>query len=243
MNDAQLATLAVMVSNATELTKPVVETGCDLISTLLKRPLEVAGNMLGDTLYARQTANRIRMFARTKELLGNSRVPPGVLPEGFLTPALDAAGNVADPEMRDVWARLMASAIESSMNAHPAFIVILSQLVPDQVRILGGGPLTVFDQGLNRIRALDALQRHYPNAVDKTDSQAEMLFLGMHLQSLGLGSFVNGSCLGYFTEGDSQLEFVPSHSDSIDGRPRAYGYRVQQNEFTKAFVTACTRPE
>lgn len=122
----QITALAVL-SNALDLGKPVVETACGLVDSLLGEPCKVAGNMLADQVYYWQWRNRVRMAHRAKEMMDQDRIAPRVLPNGFLIPLLDAAGNVEEPDLQEMWARLLVSGIESDEHCHPGFVQVLSQ--------------------------------------------------------------------------------------------------------------------
>jgi hypothetical protein len=133
---SEMTTAAVIIGGAISVAKPVVETGCKLIESLLGEPCKIAGGMMADQIYCWQWENRVRAAHRAKELMDADRLAPKVLPPGFLIPLLEAAGNVDDPELQEMWARLLASAVASEKNQHPAFIHVLRELSRDEAVIL-----------------------------------------------------------------------------------------------------------
>jgi hypothetical protein len=125
---SDMTTAATVLAAGLGVAKPVVETGCKLIENLLGEPCKVAGAMLEDQLYAWQWQNRIRIAERANALLEKNHVARRVLPPGFLVPLLDAAGNVDDPNLQELWAQLVAAAVEKDENVHPMFVEALRSL-------------------------------------------------------------------------------------------------------------------
>ena len=105
-----------------DLPKPVVETGCKLVESLLGEPCKIAGEMLADQLYFWQWLNRVRMANRADAVMKANGIAVRVLPPGFLVPLLQAAGDVDDPELQEMWANLLASGAADEKHCHPAFI-------------------------------------------------------------------------------------------------------------------------
>ncbi len=83
-----------------------------------------------------QWTNRIRMGHRADEIMKLDGIAPKVLPPGFLIPLLDAAGNVDDPELQQMWAQLLASSVSNTSHRHPAFVHVLRELSRDEAVIL-----------------------------------------------------------------------------------------------------------
>jgi len=136
MSDASdLTTAMTILGGAIGVAKPVLEAGCRLLENVLGKPLKVAGGMLADQLYVWQWENRINFANRAQQLMDENGVAAKVLPRGFLIPLLEAAGNVDDPELQEMWARLLVSAVERDAN-HPAYVHLLRQLSPDEAIIL-----------------------------------------------------------------------------------------------------------
>lgn len=64
-------------------------------------------------------------------------VRPSVLIEGRILQALQVAGPSEDPQLRNMFAALLASSMDSqtAQLVHPSFVSALSQLVPDEARL------------------------------------------------------------------------------------------------------------
>lgn len=66
--------------------------------------------------------NRVRIAARVQEFLDEKKIPPRVLPKGFLLPLIEAAGNVEDPDLQDSGPALLLQAsrvMSTSTRASP----------------------------------------------------------------------------------------------------------------------------
>ena len=122
---------------ALELAKPVVDLGCQLIQDVLGKPLKVAGSMLVDQVYAWQWTNRISIARKAKQIMDDHGIAAQVLPPGFFVPLLIGAGDVGDPDLQELWAQLLASAVYDSIHQHPAYSRILQQLCRDEAVVLG----------------------------------------------------------------------------------------------------------
>src|SRR5436190_21416717 len=117
-------------------TKPVIDTGCRLIDSLLGEPARVVGNILADKLYAWQWRNRIKIAARAKELLDRDKISERLLPPGFLLPLLSAAGDIEQDSLQELWARLLASGVAADDCQHPSYTQVLRQLSVMDARVL-----------------------------------------------------------------------------------------------------------
>ena len=107
---AMSTTVTDAIAKVTDLARPIVETGCGLIESLLGEPCRVAGQLLSDQVYAWQWKNRIRIAARAQQIIDESKVAPRLLPPGFLLPLIEAAGNAEDESLQEMWANLLANA-------------------------------------------------------------------------------------------------------------------------------------
>src|SRR5688500_1372987 len=104
LNEMMLA-----AAGASGMAKPLLDTGAKLIENLLGKPCSVAGEMLSDQLYFWQWKNRISIAAKAKAMLDNNKIAERVVPPTFLLPLLEAAGNVEDESLQDLWAKLLAA--------------------------------------------------------------------------------------------------------------------------------------
>ncbi|HWE92447.1 MAG TPA: hypothetical protein VG269_00615 [Tepidisphaeraceae bacterium] len=110
--------------------------GCDLIEALLGQPLAVSGAMVADEVYAWQLRQRLAVAGKAARLLKEQGIAPRVLSKGFVLPFLDAAGNVDDPELQPLWARLLASAVGCDYLQHPMLIETLRKMSREDVDAL-----------------------------------------------------------------------------------------------------------
>lgn len=188
---SDLTTAAAVIGSALAVGKPVVETGCRLIESLLGEPCKVAGNLLADQVYAWQWKNRVTTFSRAKQIMDESGIPPGVLPKGFLLPALDACGNVEETELQEMWAQLIASSVAEPKHQHPSFIRILAQLSRNEAVMMSGAVRFFRNEGSSERHQCEPLwswlTQNIPNATELRQSETD--FSGRLLFSLGLGSF------------------------------------------------------
>jgi len=128
--------LSLIIGSCPEIAKPVVETGCRLIDSLLGEPIKIAGSMLADQIYFWQWQNRIKIANRAKEIMAENNITEKVLPPGFLLPLLEAAGNIDEPTLQEMWARLLSYAVSDAKYHHPSYIKVLSELSPLDVKLL-----------------------------------------------------------------------------------------------------------
>ncbi len=124
------------VKELAEGANALLKTGADLLEKLLGKPCQVAGAMLSDQIYFWQWSNRVRIVARAQQIMDGNSIAARVIPKGFLLPLLEAAGNVEDPDLQEMWARLLASSVKSDEFQHPTFIEALRQLTSDEAKIV-----------------------------------------------------------------------------------------------------------
>lgn len=131
-----LNTVARLSEAIRDLAKPDVETGMRLFEGLFGQPCRIAGEMLGDQLYAWQWKNRSKNAEKVSKIMEEDQVGQRVLPTGFSLELFDAAGNVEDQNLQDLWANLLASAVADEDKAHPMLVNRLRQLAPAGARML-----------------------------------------------------------------------------------------------------------
>jgi hypothetical protein len=186
-----MTSIAKALESAVQLAKPVVDGGCKLIESLLGEPCRIAGAMLADQVYAWQWQNRIRIAHRAARLLEECEVAERVLPAGFLVPLLDRAGNVDDPTLEEMWARLLCAGVRDPGAAHPAFITLLSQLSRNEAVLLSHSErLFVLGRAEDQAqhdRLMQYLHERVPDAIESYMTPSEISFYKLHLNSLDLG--------------------------------------------------------
>ncbi|MDB5171761.1 MAG: hypothetical protein JWO87_3018 [Phycisphaerales bacterium] len=148
--------------------------GCALIESLLGQPLEVSGAMVADEIYAWQLRQRLAVASRAARLLKEQDLAPRLLRKGFLLPFLDAAGNVDDPELQPLWARLLVSAVSCDYLQHPMLIETLRRMSREDVEVLRE---LAEPPARSRVATFD-------RPADQPQSQRELAYARLH--SLGL---------------------------------------------------------
>jgi len=81
---SELTTAATIIGGALTVAKPIVETGCKLVESLLGEPCKVAGSMLADQVYAWQWTNRINIAHRAQQIMDKTGSLPRFCPLAFL---------------------------------------------------------------------------------------------------------------------------------------------------------------
>lgn len=91
---------------------------------------------MADHVYAWQTANRIRILERTRRLIEKRSLDPRMVATGFLLPALEAMGSVENDDLEELWAQLLAEAINNESSQKLIHIETLRRLSPHDAIIL-----------------------------------------------------------------------------------------------------------
>jgi len=120
----------------TKLARPAVDEGVKLMHDLLGEPFKIAGSMLADQAYAWKVGNQIRIAQKLKAKLDAAGIPPRQVATGFLLTAMEAAGNVGDPTMQEMWANLLAAGVADDKNQHPMYIDALKRMNSDDAKRL-----------------------------------------------------------------------------------------------------------
>ena len=114
-----------------------------------------------------------------------------VLPKGFLLPLIEAAGNVEDDSLEDLWAQLLASGAKDATAQHPAFIDALRRMNVEDARVLkelaqSYAPARMFALGqtpkdargaIERLMALNLLERKAYPKYDRHSVQGPAIVL------------------------------------------------------------------
>ena len=75
-----------------------------------------------------QWGNRLRILAKAKKKMDENEDAAKVLPPGFFLPFLEAAGNVEDEDVEELWANLLANSLSIPDAQHPMVLNVLKQL-------------------------------------------------------------------------------------------------------------------
>lgn len=116
--------------------KPLAETASKFAEALLGEPLQVAGGMLADHMYAWQTTNRIKILHKAKRRFDESGADPSIVPPGFLVPAIEACGNCESEDLQSLWAELLLAAVCDHENAQTMYVDTLRRLSPSDAAAL-----------------------------------------------------------------------------------------------------------
>lgn len=119
-----------------ETAKPLLEIGARLLENLLGEPCKVSGQLLADQVNYWQWTNRARIAGIAQKKLKNKNIPAKALPPGCLLPLIDAAGNIDDPELQELWAQLLASGVEQDRFQHPLMTETLRRMGSSDARTL-----------------------------------------------------------------------------------------------------------
>jgi hypothetical protein len=100
---------------------------------------EIYGLLIGDKLGAARKRRLDELARETKKILHDRHVKEQQeLPEDIAIPLLEAAQSEPREELQNLWARLLANAMDParSYNVRPEFIVIIRKLHPFDAKIL-----------------------------------------------------------------------------------------------------------
>ena len=177
------------VGEVAKVFQPLSQLGADLLGRLLGPATSELGGWVGDHLKdrrARNVANTLELAAAmVNERGGDVRAAE---PE-FVLSTITAAARVADPDLRDLWARLLARAAESDDAESPALVAVVSSMSPEDARIVAHHMRTIGDNACS----LEAGGNVVP-----TDAGARMQMLGIvELAALSHGAHVRLTGLGY----------------------------------------------
>jgi len=201
-----------------DLAQPIVEAGCKLLGDLLGTPCSIAGEMIGDALYSWQWRNRIRIVHSASEIMRKDSIASKVLPKGFLMPLLKKGGDIEEPSLQAMWAKLLVSGISDEKHQHPSFVRVLSELSAFDAHVL------------NEVRKISDAYRNGPRAdhLIYYDNEAKRLNLDtMKLIMSGRNLIRLGLC------GEPMNTHAPTPEDPKPGHfffLSLYGY---------AFTDAC----
>ncbi|MCC5844565.1 MAG: DUF4393 domain-containing protein [Verrucomicrobia bacterium] len=109
------------------LSRPV-DTACTLIENLLGEPFKVAGDVLADQVRFWQWNNRVNILEKAQHKLQSRGISPRYLQLGFILPFVEDCADAEEAKLQDLWASLLASAVEKPDTEHVAFVHVLRNL-------------------------------------------------------------------------------------------------------------------
>jgi hypothetical protein len=111
-------------------------------TTFLDAVLKPVGDEIGKDLLARYKARRAKNLAEVaamaEDMAKDAGLTPQPIPGRILFPILEGASVEDDPELKKLWAKLLANAADPSNKRRvtPAFAAILEQLSPEEALML-----------------------------------------------------------------------------------------------------------
>ena len=178
-----------------------------------------AAGMLGDWVYARRAWARFQVVEKTRQKLVGKDIPPGVVPDGFLVPLLEACGDAQSEELQDLWAELLARTAQGEADPHPAFVQVLRMLSPDDAE------------------ALEQLLREGPGQPQQHPSDLFVTAQGplSHFEGLGLVKVVTTQTNLLSRVPGNQLSGVPGRARGVTSIAKS---SIVITDFGKAFANA-----
>ena len=108
-----------------------------LIEKLFGGPAAEIGGMWQDSLQARRSIRRIKLFQKVQRTIDKAGFEPRKIPDNIWLPALQSALLQDDESLQDMWANLLASASKDGEDIYySTFVDILKQLTGPEVRFL-----------------------------------------------------------------------------------------------------------
>ncbi|MGD9904284.1 MAG: Abi-alpha family protein [Vicinamibacterales bacterium] len=225
----------------------------DVVKKFLNRVLAPAGDAIGETIahpivewQNRRIERAAGVVADAALLLEREGIEPQAVPGRILMPLLERASIEDDAELRERWVRLLAAAASGDSNALPAYVSILSELSPQEVRILDWLYRHTKTQGPSGVVFIESTRTRALNSLDVSADLLPVL-LG-NLVRLGLARHpveVLGSDIErFFDRRTYQIE------EGYDDIPPADDFdavhveeRFSMTELGAAFVEACSYPQ
>lgn len=171
------------LASRTELPEDVVHVSCDLLRQIgASRAVQSVGGAIGDVFSWWRWRNRILIAHRAAVILERDRISRRVVPPAFLLPLLDEAGNAEDPDLREMWAQLLASGVEADAHQHPMWVRVLAQMSGEDAREFRAVCRRTDLDGVAFVRADDRL---YGDADAPTDAGERIVALGLALPVAG----------------------------------------------------------
>ena len=108
----------------------------DLILKLAGPAAEELGLTFGEHVRQVRFNRQLRLFARTKEKLGDAGISPKQVPLKILYPLIQNVALEEDDSLQDKWAALLANSCKEGNGVLPSFPDILKQITPAEAKFL-----------------------------------------------------------------------------------------------------------
>lgn len=115
----------------------------EVVKNFLNRVLSPAGDAIGEVAAHPIVEWQRRRYERGASILNDAaqlvkeqQAEPTAVPGRILIPLLEKASLEEDGDLRARWVRLLASAATTPSKVLPAYVAILSELAPEEVKLL-----------------------------------------------------------------------------------------------------------
>lgn len=115
----------------------------EVVKNFLNKVLSPAGDAIGAAVaqpivewQKRRVERAAEIITEAAALAEQQGAEPRAVPGRILMPLLERASVEDDPDLKDRWVRLLAGAATGASRTLPAYVAILSELSPEEVRLL-----------------------------------------------------------------------------------------------------------
>jgi hypothetical protein len=206
---------------AAGVAKEAPKLGAELLRDLFGPGFKAAGEGMAVGLKTWKAKRELRMgkiLDETARQLKASGDTPKVVPERMLVPLLEKASLVEEEELQHVWASLLANMARNPEGVLPAFVSILGELSPTEVRLLAS-----WSKGSGDVTELSNFHHTNQESLTLVVNVSELRLVLANLERL--------------------LLIVPSqHASEFDkhGDDSVMGQFVRVTRFGARFILACS---
>jgi len=182
--------LAAVVAAASPISRPFAQRAAQLFFRFFRPTTDRGGTELADVLFPERPAatdlpslvvhwkacNTALLLVRTDEVLQQEKIDVREVPHSWVLPLLDAASNVDDVDLREFWARLLASGVAADEHQHPMWVKILAQMSMTDAREFLRVCARTDARGIPFVSDVD---RHYGGVESPSDSEFRLVVLGL----------------------------------------------------------------
>lgn len=244
MNDIEKPVEKAVESSIQEVGK----TAREFLGAVLIEPLSQVGLLASDQISFWRFKNQVNLIEKAKKFLEGKGIKPeslkGTVQPHYIVPLIEAGQNTSDEILSDIFARLLATALdpETKDKMHPSFIKIISELSPEDAVVLD-----IYNNNYNAYR-IELSQVQEVQALGDMKYKSAMDFKTITLES-HLDEKVSKECLinllrlnifvqSPFPELVRKLKYggdAPTFDDLVNYKE----IRFEYSEYGKRFVRAC----
>lgn len=218
------------------------------LSNVFGEPIKTSVGMLQDKLAVVRWERQLRLADRVREII-EERSKEGIsvsVPPRLAVPIIEAASLESDDSLQDLWAHLLASAMnsESAQKVRSAFVDIIKQLEPIDVKILEFCYGKYREKRANRIARLG--EKMWYKDKDPT-------YFGIARQEIALGLTIGGEDYLNAVDNLIRVRLLASYVDEssveteVDGSQESYDVSIYHGydsvcitSLGVSFVRTCT---